>query len=219
MRGFRKRYKKEIAQAKKDQRSTATILPTQKRGRPLVFGKLDALVQQYISVASNIGSIITRSIVTSTARALLDRYLYVVGEIAIEDTFWGKILLQRMGMGHGMKTTSKLPIPEGAIKEAGLLFHHDIVSKVKRHKIPDALILNLDQTPSKHVTVAQTSLAKKNLKSVAIAGGSDKRSITATFAVSFDGAFLPMQLIYAGNTTQNLPKFKFPSSFCQSNSL
>ena len=61
-----------------------------------------------------------------------------------------------MGMVRRMKTTPKLPIPEGAIKKDGLLFHHDIVSKVKRHKIPDALILNLDQTPSKYVTVAQS---------------------------------------------------------------
>ena len=46
-----------------------------------------------------------------------------------------------------------------------------------------------------------------------IAEGSDKRSITATSAVSFDGTFLPMQLIYGGKTTQSLPKFKFSSSF------
>ena len=118
-----------------------------------------------------------------------------------------------MDIVRRMKTTSKMPILEEAIKESGLLFRHDIVSKVKRHKIPDALILNLDQTPSKYVTVAQTTLAKKNSKSVAIAGGSDKRSITATFAVSFDGTFLPMQLIYGGKKTQSLPKFRFPSTF------
>ena len=105
-----------------------------------MLGKLDSLVERYISDVSNRGSVITRSVVTSTAWALLNRYPNVVGEIAIEDTFWAKSLLQRMGMVHGMKTTSKLPIPEGAIKEAGLLFHHNIVSKVKRHKIPDALI-------------------------------------------------------------------------------
>ena len=46
VRGFHKRYEKEIAQAKKDQRSTTTILPTQKRGQPLMLGKLDALVQR-----------------------------------------------------------------------------------------------------------------------------------------------------------------------------
>ena len=48
-----------------------------------MLGKLDALVQRYISVASNRGSIITRSVVTSTARTLLDRYPHAVGEITI----------------------------------------------------------------------------------------------------------------------------------------
>ena len=75
------------------------------------------------------------------------------------------------------------------------------------------MILNLDQAPSKYIILAQATLAKKNLKSVAIAGGSDKCSITATFAVSFDGTFLPMQLIYEGKTTQSLPQFGFPSFF------
>ena len=102
------------------------------------------------------------------------------------------------------KKTSKWPIPEGAIKEAGSLFQHEIVSKVKRYKIPDTLILSLDHTPSKYATVAQTTLAKKNSKSVAIAGGSDKHSITATFTVSFDGTFLPMQLIYWGKDDSKL---------------
>ena len=118
-----------------------------------------------------------------------------------------------MDIVRRMKTTSKMPILEEAIKESGLLFRHDIVSKVKRHKIPDALILNLDQAPSKYATVAQTTLAKKNSKSVVIAGESDKHSITATFAVPFDGTFLPMHLIYGRKTTQSLPKFKCRSSF------
>ena len=134
VRGFCKRYEKEIAQAKKDQRSTATISPTQKRGRPLMLGKLDALVQRYISAASNRGPVITRAAVTSTARALLDSSPDVVGEIAIEDSFWAKRLLQQMGKVYRMKTTSKLSISGGAIKEVGLRFHHDIVSKVKHIK-------------------------------------------------------------------------------------
>ena len=36
-----------------------------------MLGKLDALVQRYISAASNRGSVITRSVVTYTLRALL----------------------------------------------------------------------------------------------------------------------------------------------------
>ena len=58
-----------------------------------MLGKLDALVQRYISAASNRGSIITRSVVTSAARALLDRYPDAVGDIPIEDTYWAKSLL------------------------------------------------------------------------------------------------------------------------------
>ena len=59
-----------------------------------MLGKLDSLLQQYISAASNRGSVITRFAVTSTVQALLDHYPDVVGEIAIEDTFWAKSLLQ-----------------------------------------------------------------------------------------------------------------------------
>ena len=119
----------------------------------------------------------------------MDRYPDVVGEITIEDTFCVKSLRQRMGMVRCMRTTSTLSIPDGDIEETGLVFHHNILSKVKRHKIPDALILNLDQTPSKYINVPQTTLAKKSSKSVM------------------------MQLIYGGKATQSLPKFKFPSSF------
>ena len=38
------------------------------------MGNLDALVQRYISAASNRGSVITKSVITSTTRALLDHY-------------------------------------------------------------------------------------------------------------------------------------------------
>ena len=98
----------------------------------------------------------------------MDHYPDGISEVAIKDTFWAKRVLQSMGMVCHMKTTSKLRIPEEAIKETCLLFLHDIVSNVKRYKIPDASILNLNQTLSKYVTVAQTALAKKNSKSVAI---------------------------------------------------
>ena len=53
----------------------------------------------------------------------------------------------------------------------------------------------------------------KGAKHVPIKGVDDKRQITATFAVSASGDFLPMQLIYAGETNRCLPKFRFPRSF------
>ena len=41
----------------------------------------------------------------------------------------------------------------------------------------------------------------------------DKRQITATFAVSLTGKFLPIQLIYREKTKRSLSKFKFPITF------
>ena len=41
----------------------------------------------------------------------------------------------------------------------------------------------------------------------------DKRQITATFALSSTGHFLPIQVIYNGKTTPCLPKFQFPKCF------
>lgn len=40
--------------------------------------------------------------------------------------------------------------------------------------------------------------------------------ITATFTVTLDGQFLPMQLIYSGKTTRSIPKIEFPKGFCLS---
>ena len=62
-----------------------------------------------------------------------------------------------------MKTTSKLPGTEGVVKEAGLVFHRDILSKVQKYSIPNKLILNLGQTSPKEVSVDKTALVKKIL--------------------------------------------------------
>jgi len=45
-------------------------------------------------------------------------------------------------------------------------------------------------------------MAAKGVHSVTIEGSADKRSITGTFTISFDGNFLPIQLIYGGKTTK-----------------
>ena len=73
--------------------------------------------------------------------------------------------------------------------------------------------MNLDQMPLKFVPVSHHTLAKSGAKLVAIAGSSDKRSITGTFTITLDGTFLPFQLIYGGKTKQSIARFKFPASF------
>ena len=81
------------------------------------------------------------------------------------------------------------------------------------------MTLNLDQTPSKFVPSSNTTLAPHGTKSIPVTGSSDKRAITATFTISHDGGFLPLQLIYQGTTVQSLPRFDFPNSFSLSMNL
>ena len=60
-----------------------------------------------------------------------------------------------MGFRRRAATTGKVHISEGAKKEAGLLFHHEIASVVEKYNIPPELVINSDQTPSKYVTAQQ----------------------------------------------------------------
>ena len=173
--------------------------------------EIDQKVQLYINQVSNRGGVISRSIAISVAKVLLERH-ESFGKIKITET-WANSLLKRMGYVRRAKTSSTVNIPDGARKEIEYQYLYDIVSAVEKWNIPPDLVVNFDQTPSKLVPVGRSTLAKRNSTNVTIAGSSDKRTITATFAVSLSGNFLPPQLIYGGKTTQSLPKYEFPKSF------
>ena len=53
----------------------------------------------------------------------------------------------------------------------------------------------------------------KGAKAVPIKGIDDKKQITATFTVSITGTFLPIQLIYEGETPRYLARFDFSADF------
>ena len=59
-------------------------------------------------------------------------------------------------------------------------------------------------------------MAEKGSNDVTVEGSNGKRCITETFAISLEGEFLPVHLIYAGKTVQSLPRYKFPKEFCLS---
>ena len=83
-----------------------------------------------------------------------------------------------------MKTIGKIKVPDGAEKEAQLLYLHDIVSLVENHNIPDSLILNPDQTKLKHIPSANHTLAKKGSKSIEVVGSDDNSFIKRKFFTS-----------------------------------
>ena len=158
------------------------------------------------------GGVVSRTITIATARVLIARNLqYNLGHVKI-DSSWAQSLFRRMGFKRRMRTTEKVEIPEGARKEAELLYLHDIVSNVEKHDIPSHLVMNLGQTSLKYVPGMNHTMAKKNSSSVPIIGSSDKRSITGTFIVTLDEQFIPIQLIYGEKLLKSLPNFEFPDS-------
>ena len=111
------------------------------------------------------------------------------------------------------KRSSKVDISDEARKEIEFLYLHDIVSEIEKYDISSALVVNIDQALLKYIPVGNETKAATGEHSVTNEGSADKRSTTGTFAISFDGNFLPVQLIYGGKTTQSLPRFEFPKDF------
>ena len=56
-------------------------------------------------------------------------------------------------------------------------------------------------------------MKQEGAKRVELMSKDDKQQITAVFAASFTGDFLPPQLVYQGKTERCLPQFQFPSDW------
>ena len=188
-----------------------SVLP---RGRPLLLGSLDQIVQRFLHFLRGTGGRVSSGVAMSTAKALTARNpQYNLSHSNLDPSHWAQSVFRRMGFKKRLRTTGKVEIPEGARKEAELLYLHSIVTIVEKYEIPHSLILNLHQTPLKYIPAMNHTVAKQNCKFVSIAGLSDKRIITGTFTITLNGHFVPMQLIYGGETKQSLPRFKFPDGF------
>ena len=124
---------------------------------------------------------------------------------------WRKSPLHRIRFRKRAVTTSKVEIPGSGKKEAGL--QHRITNIVEKHKIPESLVINSDQTLSKYVQVGRFTVVPRDAKKVGVAGIADKRNITLTLTVTMGGKALPLQATYKRKTKQSLPKVTFPTGF------
>ena len=215
MREMKKRYEELLKKPQKDVISKSIPKYRTPTGRPLLLGDIDQMVQSYIKAVRARGGHISYLLAEATAKALIERHPEMnLGHIHIEDITWARSLFQRMGFRKRRGTTAKVPIPDEVKKEIELTFLHEVVNTIEEQNIPPSLIINLDQTPTKFVPGSNSTLAKTGSTNVPIIGMSDKRMITATFAITLNGTFLPMQLIYGGKTKQSLPRgVRFPDSF------
>lgn len=114
-------------------------------------------------------------------------------------------------MKRRVSTKAKVTVADFDAYKARFIF--DIQAIVELEEIPPDLIINWDHTGIHYVPVSNWTLAKEGSKRIEIAGSDDKRQITAVFAGTKSGKFLPPQIIYAGKTKKCIPSVKFPDNW------
>ena len=108
-------------------------------------------------------------------------------------------------------TSARIPVQDfNTIKKS---FLERIVTAVKMHSIPQALIINLDETGLKLVLVSSWTLEQQGTAKIKVAGVDDKREITGVVAASMTGDLLPLQLLSTGVTDRCHPTFNFPDDW------
>ena len=224
VRDWVKAYKKELHSKRKlmvaendSELAAVTALPERKRDRPLLVGnKVDAEIQTIVKGVHDSGAVINTAIVTGIAKGVLDKrdmsLLSENGGPIDPGKNLAKSLLYRMGFVKRRGNT-KAKVTVDHCDELKTQFLFDINATVKMQEIPSDLIINWDQTGIKIVPVSSWTMEQKGAKRVEVAGIDDKRQITAVFAATATGEFLPMPLIYAGKTPKCLPKFPFPKDW------
>ena len=93
------------------------------------------------------------------------------------------------------------------------IFLSDIRAEVPMNDIPDALILNWDQTPLHLVPTGQWTMNREKENVIPIAHSNDKRQITAVFCVTMMGEYLPPQLLFQGKTECCHPHVNVPQGW------
>jgi hypothetical protein len=216
---FKKKYLAALRdRVNKGDNEPVTAIQLERRGRPLLLGELDDKVRAYVralrdaggSVGSRIVIAAAEGIVTATDRTMLVQH---GGHINLTRD-WALSLLSRMGFVKRKATTkAKANITPEQFQGMKSTYLHQVVSMVKLHSVPSSLVINLDQTGLNIVPSGEWTMEKEGSKRVDLAGLGDKRQITATFAASLDGQFLPMQILYQGKTNRCHPNFAFPDEF------
>ena len=131
------------------------------------------------------------------------RHCNLLGSGGIEITkWWARSLLNRMGMVK-RKACSKNKINPDHFESLKEQFLLDIKQTVELEEIPHELIINWDQTAIHYVPSSSWTMEVEGSKRVDLGGKDDKRQITACFAGTMTGHFLPTQLVYEGKTSKN----------------
>ena len=156
------------------------------------------------------GTAIGTSVVIGVGKGILLKHKKPTVELGKE---WAKSILQWMGYTKRRANSKCKALPDN-FEEIKKNYLADIQAVVEMEDVPLSLVINWDHIATKIIPSSQWTMEKKVMKRVEIAAVDDKRQITAIFACTLDGKFLPMQLIYQGTTSKCHPKdVQFPAGW------
>lgn len=212
-----KTYRKSLQEQKKTNSQNIDARIVKPRGRPLLLDdeidfKIRSMLTSLRLAGAGINIHVVRGVLNGLVRANPIKYGKYV-EFTVTRS-WTRSLYQRMKFSRRAVTTSRPIITRSLWTEVRLQYLFEIIDKALKYHIPDELIINVDQTPSKFVATDNVTMAAKGEKHISRAGATDKRAITVTLSETLDGHILPFQLIYTGKTERSLPNVKFPQRFC-----
>ena len=215
---FKKKYLEAMKQRTSQGDSSPVVsLPSKRMGRPLTLGALDPKVQRYMRALRQAGAPVGTSVIIAAAKGIVlsvDRTMRVEngGHIRLTKT-WAQSLMHRMGLVKRKASTKKSSITSEKFEEVKTTFLRQVGHFAKAHSVPADLLINWDQTGINVAPSSNYTMEERGAGRVEIAGYGDRRMITATFAATSSGKFLPMKILYGGKTDRCHPKHQFPSEF------
>lgn len=185
-------------------------------GAHFCWDRMSKKAQKVILCIRESGGVINNSIVIGIITGILrdkdSNLLAENGGPIHVDKAVARRLLMRMQYVKRRGTTKAKVLPSH-FQSLQTIFLDDIRSVVTFEQIPASLILNWDHTGLHYVPTSSWTLEAKGSQKVPITAIDDKRQLTAVFACSLAGDFLPPQIIYGGKTPACLPKAAFPADW------
>ena len=178
-------------------------------GRPKILSEeLDQKLKPMTVNLRTAGAVINIHDVRSVLGVILRSNLERFGQFSdFEMTrSWVCSLYHHMDFSQRAAPKSRPIITWSLWEEINTQYLHDIALAVRRYNIPDELILNADQKPSKYVPTTNVTMAGQGTAHIPVRGADDIRAITVTTVQSLSCKMLPFQIIQTGKTERCLPK-------------
>ena len=177
---------------------------------------MDDQVKSYVQYLRNKGTPVNTAVVLGITSGIMKSHdsslLASNGKHIVLGKSWAKHLLSRMGyVKKRGNTATKVAISN--LEEVKQQFLLDIKVVVEIEEIPSELVINWNQTGINYVPSDSYTMEKEGTKRVPIISADNKRQITAVFAGTLTGSFLPPQLMYKDTTKCCLPTVKFSSDW------